>query len=688
MAVLPALVLVTCTIVTLLLQQRRLGREVTASVHQQGRSEAEKIATNVYLLCQSSESRNQKELTRSLDVARGLLAGLGQPSLAAETAVWQATNQLTQETKALTLPKFNVGSTWLGQVSAPQTRVPIVDEVTRLTGNFCTVFQRINEAGDMLRVGTSVLKVDGTRALGTFIPAKNPDSSNNVVVQAVLRGETYRGRAFVVKEWHATAYEPIWDAGRQRVIGMLYVGIGMSTINAELQTAIQQMVVGKTGYVYVLGGKGDQRGRYLVSHQGKRNGESIWEAKDAGGRLFIQSIVARSQTTKDGSIEFEEYPWQNPGESKARLKFAAITYFAPWDWVIGSGTYEDDFEDVVGSMAAAQTTLLRWVIGVTAVVTLLAAGVAYLFARGIVRPVNRVIENLNAGSDQILAAASQVSNASQSLAEGSSEQAASIEETSASLEEMSGMTNRNAEHATKATDLARAARQMADGGTADMQAMSTAMEEIKASSDDIAKIIKTIDEIAFQTNILALNAAVEAARAGEAGLGFAVVAEEVRGLAQRSAQAARETATKIEGAIGKTAQGVQISRRVANHLTDIVGKVREVDHLIAEVATASREQSQGVGQVNTAVGQMDKITQSNAANAEQSAAAAEELNAQAQSLLATVGELRALVTGAAAAATAPSAVPPTRPVVQKRGLSLPASPARSRRTLTASLAPN
>jgi methyl-accepting chemotaxis protein len=205
------------------------------------------------------------------------------------------------------------------------------------------------------------------------------------------------------------------------------------------------------------------------------------------------------------------------------------------------------------------------------------------------------------------------------------------------------MTKRNAENALKANDLAKQARIAADKGVGDMQTMSTAMEAIKVSSDDIAKIIKTIDEIAFQTNILALNAAVEAARAGEAGMGFAVVADEVRNLAQRSAQAAKETAAKIEGAISKTGQGVDISSKVAQALNEIVTKARQVDELAAEVASASREQTQGITQINTAVGQMDKVTQSNAANAEESAAAAEELNAQALTMKDSIHDLLQLV---------------------------------------------
>ena len=270
---------------------------------------------------------------------------------------------------------------------------------------------------------------------------------------------------------------------------------------------------------------------------------------------------------------------------------------------------------------------------------------AFIVVTGLNRVLRRVSSSLGEDAEQVTSAADQVSGSSQSLAEGSSEQAASLEETSSSLEEMASMTKRNSENAQKANDLAKQARAAADKGVIDMQTMSAAMDAIKVSSDDIAKIIKTIDEIAFQTNILALNAAVEAARAGEAGMGFAVVADEVRNLAQRSAQAAKETAAKIEGAIAKTAQGVDISSKVSLTLNEIVVKARQVDELAAEVAGASREQTQGITQINIAVGQMDKVTQSNAANAEESAAAAEELNAQAAVMKESVGDLLQLVGG-------------------------------------------
>jgi hypothetical protein len=277
---------------------------------------------------------------------------------------------------------------------------------------------------------------------------------------------------------------------------------------------------------------------------------------------------------------------------------------------------------------------------------------AFFITRSITRPIRAVAETLSAGAEHTASAAGQVSAASQSLAEGASEQAASLEETSSSLEEMASMTKRNADTAGKVKDLGNQARMAGDLGVSDMTAMVNAMDAIKASSDDIAKIIKTIDEIAFQTNILALNAAVEAARAGEAGMGFAVVADEVRNLAQRCAQAAKETSAKIEDAVQKSAHGAEISGKVAQSLQAIVAKARQVDEMAGEVAAASQEQSQGIEQVNKAVAEMDKVTQSNAANAEESASAAEELNAQADSLRDAVSELLQLVDGTDARLTA------------------------------------
>jgi len=295
---------------------------------------------------------------------------------------------------------------------------------------------------------------------------------------------------------------------------------------------------------------------------------------------------------------------------------------------------------------AAQVRFLMWALGIGAAVVGFA--ISYLIATVIVKTLQTVSSELRQGAVQTASASSQISVSSQTLAQGAASQASSLEETSASLEELSGMTKRNAESSQEAAKLSGETRAAVEAGATDMHGMRTAMDEIKKSSDAIGAIIRTIDEIAFQTNILALNAAVEAARAGEAGAGFAVVAEEVRSLAQRAAGAAKESGSKIEMAVQKTNQGVEISNRVASGLEAVVEKVRKVDGLVAEVASASREQAQGIEQINSAISQIDKVTQSNAASAEESAAASEELNAQVQVTEGLVDSLVALVEGAKA----------------------------------------
>ncbi len=245
---------------------------------------------------------------------------------------------------------------------------------------------------------------------------------------------------------------------------------------------------------------------------------------------------------------------------------------------------------------------------------------------------NDVMGQIQVAGEQIASGSGQVSDSSQSLSQGATEQASSLEEISASLNQMSAQTATNAENASQANRLAAEAQSAAEKGSSQMQAMVGAMTEINEAGQNISKIIKTIDEIAFQTNLLALNAAVEAARAGQHGKGFAVVAEEVRNLAARSAKAAAETAELIEGSVDKTANGSAIANQTAGALQEIVGGIGKVTDLVGEIAAASTEQAQGVAQINQGVSQIDQVTQQNTASAEECAAAAEELSSQAEQM--------------------------------------------------------
>lgn len=294
-------------------------------------------------------------------------------------------------------------------------------------------------------------------------------------------------------------------------------------------------------------------------------------------------------------------------------------------------------------MAANITAGIWAAAGIT---TLLGILLLAWVVRGVNRGLSGAVRELTSGARQVAAAAAQVSTASQSLSQGASEQAASLEETSSSGEEISSMARQNAEHSHAAAAKMAEAGDVVSEANRSLDQMLASMEKINESSGKISKIIKVIDEVAFQTNILALNAAVEAARAGEAGMGFAVVADEVRTLAQRCAQAARDTSAMIEESIAHAAEGKQRVDQVAAGIRAMTENAGAVAQIVDEIKVGSEEQARGIEQVSRAVIQMQSVTQTNAASAEQSAAASEELNAQAEALRGVVDRLTAMIAGA------------------------------------------
>ncbi len=276
---------------------------------------------------------------------------------------------------------------------------------------------------------------------------------------------------------------------------------------------------------------------------------------------------------------------------------------------------------------------------------LLISGVVFFVTKGVVALLKRMVHHLNAGAEEVAAASSQISSSSQSLADGASQQAASVEETSASIEEMSSMTAKNADNAEEASHLTVKARSSAEEGNETMKSLQAIMRELHGGNNQILAIIKSIDEIAFQTNLLALNAAVEAARAGEHGKGFAVVADEVRNLAQRCSTASKETADLINARVQSNDNALKITEVFAEKLKEIATDTKKVADLMGEISAASREQSEGVGQIGKAMTSIDNVTQQNAANAEQMASASEELSSQSVNLREVVLELAAQVGG-------------------------------------------
>lgn len=695
-------------------------------------SDLDHIAMGVYNMVKIQDALVRQQVDNNLKVADHVLYGKGGISFVNENTVWRAVNQFTQEAVTIQLPQVFIEGKWIGQNTAPETSSPVVDEITDMVGGTATIFQRMNDEGDMLRVATNVMTSSGQRAIGTYIPAVNSDGSQNAVISTILKNQIYRGRAFVVDAWYITAYQPLYDVDGA-IIGMLYVGVKQENI-AALRSAIINTQVGKTGYVYVLGGQGTQKGQYIISRNSERDGENILNSQDADGRFFIKSIIEKALVLKEGEITSETYAWKNSGEPAARLKIVRIVYYEPWDWIIGVGVYQDELEQYQSIIEDGRSKMVNLMVLAGLIVSLAVAFVSILAARSIVAPINHLasmadeiasgnvdleisydrhdevgtlansfrgmisyLREMVVGMNQLaqgdltvnlvprsskdalgdalvrmlvslrnvisqvaqsansvneaaaqLAVASersgdaviQIATAVKQVAQGIGQQTQGVTKTSEAVEHMSrvieGVASGAQEQAAaigKASQVAvritsaieqvtnnarmvtRDASQAADYSRAGARTVNemiggmntirgkvglsaTKVAEMGSRSEEIGAIVETIEDIASQTNLLALNAAIEAARAGEQGKGFAVVADEVRKLAERSSLATKEIAGLIKGIQSTVREAVKTMNESASEVEAGVHRAGSAGRVLEDILSAAEsvdKQSESAG---------------------------------------------------------------------------------------------
>jgi len=632
------------------------------------------IVDNIYTLAESHQEVTQKNINAALNVARDLGKKSGGFNTGGESLAWSAVNQFTKVESKIELPKMMVGGEWLGQISSPSQSVLIVDPVKEMLDITCTIFQKMNNQGDMLRVATNVLTTDGKRAIGTYIPSVNSDGGANPVVSTVLKGQTYTGRAFVVDRWYITAYEPIFDE-QKKVIGVLYVGIPQENVKS-LRQAIANMKIGEKGFVTVL----DGAGKVVIAPGNKKDGENVLKDGDASGKMYIEERLTAAKKLAPREIGKQSFSLRNGSAVAARD--ARFVYFQPWDWVITAEADQEEFTkaaDMLREIGASSNAIIAGV-GLLAV---LLTGLVWAFvANTIVKPIKNAVASLkdiaqgegdltmrlnastkdevgelgfwfntfieklqgivkqisensnsvNAASHQLSVIAKDLSSGAEdtsqraaNVATASEEMSANLNNVAAAMEQSATNTNMVASASEEMTstikeiaDNAERARNISSQAVHQAKNASEKMGELGLAAEKIGMVTETITEISEQTNLLALNATIEAARAGEAGKGFAVVANEIKDLARQTAQAT----LNIKNQINDVQRTTQVTVVEINQISEVISGVNEI---VTTIATAVEEQTAATREIADNIAQASQGIQEVNENVSQSSAVAGQI---------------------------------------------------------------
>ena len=714
-------------------QNLQMSNIVTDEINKMSREHLAQIAQDISNLCSTANELIQNYVARSHNVAKKIVRDQGGFSLDKETITWDAVNQNTFESLKITIPKMKLGQSWLGTVHDISVAVPLVDDIKKMMDCNCTVFQRMNDRGDMLRIATNVVNPSTSeRIIGTFIPAVNDDGSPNSMIATVLKGETYRGRSRVFSTWHLSFDEPIQDS-EGRVIGVLHVGIKQEAVES-LRKAIYNTKVGKDGYVWVIGGKGKERGHYIISQRGERDGEDILNVKDDHGNFFVQTIVNNALTLHAGEVADIKYPWKNPGDKISRNKIAVFAYFEPWDWIIGAGMYEDDYYEVLHKVHRELNKLfLLSLLG-----GLIFLGIAVWFAvkqgkrisqpiteiisiaqeiaRGNLHIAKKAVEKLKTETDeampndsntvalqqkkpagdethqlrtavkgmtqnlysllgqvqrsgiQVTTSTTQIAASARELEAAVTQQAASTSEVAATSREISATSQELVTTMHEVSEAVLGTAAIASAGRSDLNGMETTINQlmnatgsissklsiIHEKANNIDSVITAINKVADQTNLLSLNASIEAEKAGEYGVGFAVVAREIRRLADQTAVSTLDIEHMVKEMQSAVSSGVmemdkfteevrQSVRNIGNishQLEKIIEQVQVLPPRFGEVSQSMQLQSQGAQQISEAMVQINEAIQQTSASLREFNTAAEQLQEAGRGLQHEVSRFR------------------------------------------------
>jgi methyl-accepting chemotaxis protein len=602
----------------------------------------------IHALCATQQESLQQTVDTALKVAHKLLRDGGGFQLAdGETVEWRAVNQLTQAARVVSLPKAMVGNTWLGQNRDSRTRSPVVDDLNALTGQTCTLFQRLDEAGDMLRVCTNVKASDGLRAIATFIPRTNPDGKPNPVLASVLEGKTYRGRAYVVNAWYITAYEPIRDKEGE-VIGVLYVGVPQENVPG-LRRAIVDLRIAATGYAFVV----DSGGTPIVSGARSGGAASLLGGNQAGASPVLPEVCKRAVSLPEGAIAEQEC-WAATADGAPGAKVVLrFMYFRPWDWVIATAVPEEELLEAKRQVANQGRRSAQILAGVGVVTALLMAGLALVLARTISIPLGQVVgalETVAAGdlrrrvnlktTDEIGRMGAAMDHAAATFARIVGDIRGVSEGLAGSAADLAGVSHallaQSEEMATQAGHVASGSEQMATN----ISTMAAAAEQM---SMNVVSISSASEEISVNVGTISTAAEATSDNVGSVARTIQEATKALEGIA-REARAGSQVAAKARAMASQATSTMNSLDRSASEISKVTEAIKMIalqTNLLALNATIEATSAGEAGKGFAVVAHEIKEL------ANQSAQAAEDIASKIEGTQASAREAVRVIQGVA-----------------------------------------